>query len=282
VRNGNGTSATLTWHTRFEEAAREAARRPGELLRRRFRDTSRLRIEAKGLRDFVTEVDREAEDLVVGYLRGRFPEHRILAEESYSRSGDEIAREGKSTYRWIVDPLDGTTNFIHGVPTFAVSVALEDDSGLLAAAVYDPVHDETFHGCRGGGARLEGEPIACSHVAELGDALIATGVPFRDLSRADGYLSAFERFMRTTAGIRRAGAASLDLAFTACGRYDGFWEVGLHPWDLAAGALLIREAGGRVTDVAGGDGFLECGEILAAGPVLHATMLEVTRSAFGP
>jgi myo-inositol-1(or 4)-monophosphatase len=267
---------------RFEEAAREAARRPGSLLRRRFRDTSRLRVEAKGARDFVTEVDREAEELVVGYLRARFPDHRILAEESFSRIGDEIAADGAAgQHRWIVDPLDGTTNFIHGVPAFAVSVALEDDSGLLAAAIYDPVHDETFHACRGGGSRLGGEPIGCSRRTELDDALLATGFPFRDLSRADGYLRAFEAFMRTTAGIRRAGAASLDLAFTACGRYDGFWEVGLHPWDLAAGALLVREAGGLVTDVVGGESYLESGEILASGPALHARMLEITRGAFG-
>jgi len=281
VRDLDAPKATLLSPSRFEEAAREAARRPGELLRRRFRDRSRLRIETKGLRDFVTEVDHEAEELVVGYLRGRFPDHRILAEESYSKTGGEMGA-GRSAYRWIVDPLDGTTNFIHGVPTFAVSVALEDGSGLLAAAVYDPVHDETFHACRGGGARLDGEPMGCSDVADPNDALIATGFPFRDFSRAEGYLRSFEGFMRTTAGIRRAGAASLDLAFTACGRYDGFWEVGLHPWDLAAGALLILEAGGRVTNVVGGDGFLESGEILAAGTALHGAMLEVTRPAFGP
>jgi myo-inositol-1(or 4)-monophosphatase len=282
VRDVDASRANLNVPALFEDAALEAARRPGDLLRRRFRDTSRLRIEAKGRRDFVTEVDREAEDLVVGFLRARFPDHRILAEESYSSSGDEIARDGAtSRYRWIVDPLDGTTNFIHGVPTFAVSVALEDDSGLLAAAIHDPIHDETYHACRGGGSRLDGEPIECSRVTELDDALLATGFPFRDLSRADGYLRAFETFMRTTAGIRRAGAASLDLAFTASGRYDGFWEVGLHPWDLAAGALLIRESGGRVTDVVGGESYLESGEILAAGPSLHEAMLEVTRGAFG-
>jgi len=281
VRDPDAPEATLPSPTRFEEAAREAARRPGDLLRHRFRDRSQLRIETKGLRDFVTEVDRDAENLVVGYLRERFPDHRILAEESYSKTGDEMAGGG-STYRWIVDPLDGTTNFIHGVPTFAVSVALEDESGLLAAAIYDPVHDETFHACRGGGAHLNGKPIRCTNVADPNDALIATGFPFRDFTRAEGYLRSFEGFMRTTAGVRRAGAASLDLAFTACGRYDGFWEVGLHSWDLAAGALLILEAGGRVTDVVGGDGYLESGDILAAGTALHGAMLEVTSPAFGP
>jgi myo-inositol-1(or 4)-monophosphatase len=281
VRDHDAPESPLPSPARFEEAAREAARRPGDLLRRRFRDTSRLRIETKGLRDFVTEVDRDAEELVVRYLRGRFPNHGILAEETYAKTGDEM-KGGGSPYRWIIDPLDGTTNFIHGVPTFAVSVALEDESGLLAAAIYDPVHDETFHACRGGGAHLDGQPIECSNVSDPNDALIATGFPFRDFTRAEGYLRSFERFMRTTAGIRRAGAASLDLAFTACGRYDGFWEVGLHPWDLAAGALLILEAGGRVTDVVGGDGYLESGEILAAGTALHGAMLEVTGPAFGP
>jgi len=280
MRDPNTPEATLPSPTRFEEVAREAARLPGELLRHRFRDTSRLQIETKGLRDFVTEVDRDAENLVVGYLRDRFPDHRILAEESYSKTGDEM-KGGGSNYRWIVDPLDGTTNFIHGVPTFAVSVALEDESGLLAAAIYDPIHDETFHACRGGGAHLNGKPIRCSKVADPNDALIATGFPFRDFTRAEGYLRSFEGFMRTTAGVRRAGAASLDLAFTACGRYDGFWEVGLHSWDLAAGALLILEAGGRVTDVVGGDGYLESGDILAAGTPLHGVMLEVTGPAFG-
>ena len=152
----------------------------------------------------------------------------------------------------MVDPLDGTTNFIHGVHLRGLGGG-EDPSGLLAGAVFDPFHDELFHAHRGGGARLNGAVIACSRPATLHEALIATGFPFRELSRLHGYLDAFEAFVRTTAGLRRAGSASIDLAYTACGRYDGFFEVGLSRWDIAAGTLLIEEAGGIVTDVAGGE-----------------------------
>jgi myo-inositol-1(or 4)-monophosphatase len=259
----------------FENAACEAARIAGEGLLAAFRRKDGLTVETKGLHDFVTEADHEAEATIVEYLRGRFPDHEIMAEEGLP----DVETSG---FRWIVDPLDGTTNFIHGVSTFAVSIALEDSAGLLAAAVHDPFHDETFHAGRGTGARLNGEPIRCSRLTEPHEALIATGFPFRELSRVDEYLKAFEAFIRKAAGIRRAGSASLDLAFTACGRYDGFWEVGLSPWDVAAGALIIREAGGIVTDITGDpDRFLASGEIVAAGPGLHAFMLEITREAFG-
>lgn len=257
----------------FEEAAREAAHRAGEVLRRRFRRPSELQVESKGWHDFVTDVDREAEDAAAGYLRGLYPDHEIMAEEG---SPEAVSRG----YCWILDPLDGTTNFIHGVPTFAVSVALEDPSGLAAAAIFDPVHDETFVAGRGRGARLNGEPVRCSEARRLEGTLIATGIPFQDLSVLPRYLAAFEGFVRSGARPRRAGAASLDLAFTACGRYDGFWEIGLRAWDLAAGALLIREAGGVVTDVTGGDDFLERGEILGAASGVHAAALGITRAAF--
>lgn len=254
----------------YERAACEAARAGGEVLRRRFRETARPRVERKGIHDFVTEVDREAEAAVVGYLNRHFPDQPVMAEEGTPGAA-------AAGFRWVVDPLDGTTNFIHGLPTFAVSVALEDPSGPLAGAIYDPVHDETFHARRGGGSRLDGHPIRCSDLERLDDALIATGFPFRELSRLPGYLEALEVVVRSTAGVRRAGSAALDLAFTACGRYDGFWEIGLSRWDVAAGALLVREAGGEVTDVAGGQEFLLSGDIVAAGAKLHAAMLEITR-----
>ena len=257
----------------FERVAAEAARAAGRILRRRFAQEQPVAVETKGLHDFVTAVDREAEAAVLGCLRERYPGHAVMAEEG---SPEQAAAD----YRWIVDPLDGTTNFVHGVPTFAVSVALEDPQGLVAGVIHDPIRDETFHAHRGGGARLNGRPIRCSRPAGPHEALIATGFPFRELTRVDRYLRAFEAFIRTTAGLRRAGSASIDLAYTACGRYDGFWEIGLSRWDIAAGVVLVREAGGHVSDVVGGDGFLDTGDIVAAGRGFHPVLLEVTRAAF--
>jgi myo-inositol-1(or 4)-monophosphatase len=258
----------------LERSAREAAALAGRVLRARFGAKRPLAVEVKGLHDFVTEVDREAESTILRFLGERYPEHAVLAEET-------PPRDARSEYRWIVDPLDGTTNFIHGVPAFGVSVAIEDRQGLLAGAIHDPLRDETFSARRGGGARLDGEPIRCSEPRGPGEALIATGFPFRELGRLDRYLRAFESFVRTTSGLRRAGSACLDLAYTACGRYDGFWEIGLSTWDIAAGVLLVREAGGTVTDVTGGDGMMASGDVVAAGARLHPTLLAVTRAAFG-
>jgi myo-inositol-1(or 4)-monophosphatase len=259
----------------FEAAAVEAARRGGDVLRRRFRTEVASRVEVKGLHDFVTEVDREAEAAILDYLGARFPDHVVMSEEA----SPEAAR---AEHRWVVDPLDGTTNFYHGVPTFAVSIALEDARGVLAGAVYDAVHDEMFHAHRGGGARLNGEPIRCSRPEGSGKALIATGFPFRELGRLERYMVAFEAVVRSTAGLRRAGAAAIDLAYSACGRYDGFFEVGLSRWDMAAGVLLVQEAGGVVTDVLGGPGFLDSGDVVAAGREVQAMLLAITREAFGP
>ncbi|HEX4824566.1 MAG TPA: inositol monophosphatase family protein [Candidatus Polarisedimenticolaceae bacterium] len=252
-----------------EEVALEAAAAGGEVLRRRFAEHRGLTIETKARHDYVTEVDREAEAAIVEVLRRRTPGHAILAEEGSLGAKD-------SEHRWIVDPLDGTTNFIHGVPTFAVSIGLTDANGLLAGVVLDPCRDETFHAVRGGGAFLNGVPIRCAATPGLESALLATGFPFREMSNLPGYLAAFERFVRVTAGLRRAGSASLDLAYTACGRYDGFFEVGLFPWDLAGGCLLVVEAGGIVSDVHGGADALAAGSVVAAGAALHAAMLEVT------
>ncbi len=258
----------------FERIACEAARRGGEVLRRRFRESDPLRVELKGRRDFVTEVDRQAEAAVLGYLKERCPGHAFMSEEE---SPDAEAAE----YRWVLDPLDGTTNFIHGVTPFSLSIALEDGEGLVSAAVLDPHLSELFHAHRGGGARLNGEPIRCSRPAGLEHSLVATGFPFRSMARVDRYLQSFEAFVRSTSGIRRAGSAAIDLAYTACGRYDGFWEIGLSRWDVAAGTLLVREAGGIVTDPTGGDTHLDTGDIVAAGAELHGEMLEITRQAFG-
>ena len=260
--------------TALEKSACEAARLAGGVLRLRFRTEMASRIETKGLHDFVTAVDREAEAVILEFLASHHPDHSVMSEESHP----DVERSG---YRWVVDPLDGTTNFAHGVTPFAVSIAVEDDEGLAAGAVYDPIHDEMFQAYRGGGARLNGEPIRCSRPTISDNALIATGFPYRELSRLEAYLEAFAAVVRSTAGLRRAGSASIDLASTACGRYDGFFEIGLCRWDLAAGALLVQEAGGRVTDVVGGSSFADSGDIVAAGSGIHAVLLEITRTAFG-
>jgi myo-inositol-1(or 4)-monophosphatase len=257
----------------FEAVATEAAKTAGDLLRRRFREKGPLNVETKGLHDFVTAVDREAEGLLYEFIGKHCPGHAIMSEEG---SPDAESAE----HRWVVDPLDGTTNFIHGVPTFAVSVALENREGLVAGAIYDPMRDEVFHAHRGGGARLNGETIRCSRPDDMHVALLATGFPFRELSRLGQYLEAFEAFVHATAGMRRAGSAALDLAYTACGRYDGFWEIGLSRWDLAAGVLIVREAGGTVTDVVGNDTTLDTGDVLAAYGEFHSTLLGITRVAF--
>jgi myo-inositol-1(or 4)-monophosphatase len=254
----------------LERIAIEAAHAGGEVLRRRFADRAELTVETKARHDYVTEVDREAEAAVVAVLRRRAPHDAILAEEGSLGAAD-------ASRRWIVDPLDGTTNFIHGVPMFAVSIGMEDGSGLVAGAVHDPCRSETFHAHRGGGAYLNGTRISCTGLDHLDAALIATGFPFREMGSLPAYLAAFERFVRSTAGLRRAGSASLDLAYTACGRYDGFFEVGLNPWDLAGGAIIVMEAGGTVTDVRGDPEFLREGSIVAAGSRLHAALLAITR-----
>ncbi len=230
-------------------------------------------VHEKGRNDFVTIVDRQAEEAIVRIVRERFPDHAILAEES-------PPREGSVGYRWYVDPLDGTTNFIHGYPLFSVSVAVADPQGMRAAAVFDPLRDEMFTAGRGGGAYLNGKPIHVSPTDQLSQSLLVTGIPFRSLSRLDEYLASFRAFILGASGIRRDGSAALNLAYVACGRLDGFWEMALSPWDIAAGSLIVREAGGIVSDFRGRDGYLESGDILAASPAVHPAMLRTLRDCF--
>ena len=229
-------------------------------------------IHEKGRNDFVTIVDRRAEEAIVSLIRDRFPDHSIVAEES-------PPSEGASGYRWYIDPLDGTTNFIHGYPLFCVSVGLADPQGMRAAAVYDPVRDEMFTAARGGGAFLNGRPITVATAEKLSQALLVTGFPFRSLDRLDDYLTSFRSFILGSSGIRRDGSAALNLAYVACGRYDGFWEMSLSPWDVAAGSLLVREAGGAVSDFQGRDDFLKNGDIVAANLNIHPAMLRVLRES---
>jgi len=231
-------------------------------------------VREKGRNDFVTTVDRRAEEAIVRLIRGRFPDHAVIAGES-PPSG------GSSGYRWYIDPLDGTTNFIHGYPLFCVSIGLADPQGMRAGVVYDPLRNEMFTATRGGGAWLNGEPIRVSPTEKLSQALLVTGFPYRSLNRLDAYLASFRSLILGSSGIRRDGSAALDLAYVACGRYDGFWEMSLSPWDVAAGGLIVREAGGVVTDFLGREDYLTSGDIVAATPNVHPAMLRVVRESEG-
>ena len=248
-----------------------AARRAGAIINRAARDVDLLPVTRKRHNDFVTEVDRAAEQAVIEILRRAYPDHAILAEESGAQPG----RTGESEYTWIIDPLDGTTNFIHGFPQYAVSVALRHKGILTQAVIYDPTKNELFTATRGRGAYLDERRIRVSKRVQLNEALIGTGFPFRDLQSLDEYLAMFRELTTRTAGIRRAGAAALDVAYVAAGRLDGFWEMGLSPWDMAAGALLVQEAGGLVGDFRGEADYLASGRIVCGNPKIFAQLLHV-------
>ncbi|GAB6050493.1 inositol monophosphatase family protein [Hydrogenophilus islandicus] len=251
----------------------KAARRAAQIINRAALQIERLTIERKAQNDFVTEIDRAAEAAIIETIREVYPDDRIIAEES-GRSGDQ-----REANEWIIDPLDGTTNFIHGLPQFAISIAVRRHGQLEHAVVFDPSRNELFCASRGGGAYLNDRRIRTSRLDRLSEALIGTGFPFREGQNIDTYLAIMKNLMRKTAGLRRPGAASLDLCYVACGRYDGFFESGLSPWDIAAGALIIQEAGGFVTDWEGGERFLENGSVVAANPKLFPALLaEIQRA----
>ncbi|XSG83773.1 MAG: inositol monophosphatase family protein [Methylohalobius sp. ZOD2] len=244
--------------------ATRAARRAGDLIVRSLDRVDYLSIDTKGRNDFVSEVDRAAEREIIQVLHKAYPHHHFLGEEG--------GRQGKSDldeYLWVIDPLDGTTNFLHGFPQFAVSLALQHRGLMEQAVVYDPLRQEMFTATRGGGASLNNRRIRVSGQSGLEGALIGTGFPFKQQEHLESYLGMFRAVFKDSAGIRRAGAASLDLAYVACGRLDGFWEIGLQPWDMAAGVLLIQEAGGLVSDFGGGDRYLETGNLVVGTPKLQ-------------
>ncbi|MCU7881746.1 MAG: inositol monophosphatase [Candidatus Thiodiazotropha sp. (ex Lucinoma aequizonata)] len=243
-------------------AAREASR----IITRNFNRIDRLTITDKGSNDFVTEVDRNAEAVIINILREKYPHHAILAEESGKHVGDD--------YQWIIDPLDGTTNFLHGFPQFAISIALKIKGRLEIGVVYDPISDEMFTASRGEGALLNDRKIRVSCRKSLEGALLGTGLPYRDFSFTDNYLGMLKDLMKDSAGVRRPGSAALDFAYLAAARTDGFWELGLSEWDFAAGAVLVREAGGLVTDIGGGERFLDTGNVIAGNIKIHNAMLK--------
>jgi myo-inositol-1(or 4)-monophosphatase len=248
----------------------EAARRGGAVLSAKWGQARTIAY--KGGIDLVTDADTASEEALLGFLRSRFPGAAVLAEES----GAQGAQRG---LRFVVDPLDGTTNYAHGVPHFAVNVAALDDSGIVAGATLDPIRGELFVSGRGEGAWLGAERIRPSACAELNHALLVTGFPYDIHEHHERPLKLFGEYMKRAQAIRRFGSAALDLAWVACGRFDGFWELKLKPWDIAPGILLVREAGGVVTDLAGGDRMLETGDIAAAPAELHALMLGVAVGA---
>jgi myo-inositol-1(or 4)-monophosphatase len=248
-----------------------AARRAGDLIVRSLSRLDSVKIDTKGRNDFVTDIDRKAEAEIIATIRRSHPDHAFLAEESGRGGGD-------SEFVWIIDPLDGTTNFLHGFPTFAVSIALQHRGRLQQAVVYDPMRQEFFTASRGDGAQLEGKKIRVSSQRTLEGSLIGTGFPYRmEAAHIDDYLAMLKVIMGTAAGVRRPGAAALDLAYVAAGRIDGFWEFGLAPWDTAAGTLLIQEAGGRVGTPAGAEYALGP-NIVAGNPKVYQGLLD----ALGP
>jgi len=249
----------------------KAARRAGAIINRATRDLDLIAVTRKRHNDFVTEVDRAAEAAVIEVLHRAYPDHAILAEESGATAGSQ----GESEYTWIIDPLDGTTNFIHGFPQYAVSIALRHKGLLTQAVIFDPTKNELFTGTRGRGAFLNERRIRVAKRTQLADALIGTGFPFRDFETLDEYLGMFRALTARTAGLRRAGSAALDIAYVAAGRLDGFWEMGLSPWDMAAGALLVQESGGLVGDFRGEPGYLTSGRIVCGSPKIFAQMLQV-------
>jgi myo-inositol-1(or 4)-monophosphatase len=252
----------------------KAARRAGDLIVKSLSRLDSLKIDTKGRNDFVTDIDRKAEEDIITTVRRGYPDHAFLAEES--------GRSGESEYVWIIDPLDGTTNFLHGFPTFAVSIAVQFRGRLEHAVIYDPSRQEMFTASRGDGAQLEGRKIRVSQQRGLEGALIGTGFPYRIQGpHVDTYLSVLKSVMNVAAGVRRPGAASLDLAYVAAGRLDGFWEFGLSPWDTAAGTLLIQEAGGRVGKPNGEEYELGA-NVVAGNPKVYENLLDIMRPILPP
>ena len=255
----------------FMSVAWEAATAAGTLIREHWQKPKS--IDYKGAIDLVTSVDRQSEQRIVELLRNHFPDHSILAEEETNWVGTE------GRHRWIIDPLDGTTNFAHSYPQFSVSIALECDGEVILGLVYDPLHGECFKAVKGEGATLNGNPIRTSAVKELDKALLATGFPYDQREKADFYLSIFKAFMTRSQGIRRNGSAALDLCYVACGRIDGFWELKLRPWDTAAAALIVEEAGGRLSELSGKKFSIWGEETLASNGAIHDEMVSVATAA---
>ncbi len=248
----------------------KAARRAGDKTHHYLNKLQHVEVREKGRNEFVTQVDLAAEQMIVEAIQKRYPDHAFLCEESGQR--------GNSDFLWIIDPLDGTTNFIHGFPVFAVSIALKFRDQLEVGVVYDPNRQELFTAMRGQGAQVDGHRIRVSNRSELDGTLIGTGLPYRGNRRwLPQYMAMLESVIENTAGIRRPGSAALDLAYLAAGRLDGFWEFGLKSWDIAAGTLLVQEAGGIISDLTGDESPLDSGNVIAATPRIYEPLKKLLR-----
>jgi myo-inositol-1(or 4)-monophosphatase len=257
----------------FLEIAVKAAKLAGQIIVEHIGKISKKDIDLKKASDFVTIADKESEKIIIDTIKEHFPDHLFLAEESLKERGGE-------TYRWIIDPLDGTTNYIHGYPVFSISIALEYREEIIVGVILDPLRNELFWTEKGAGAYLNCLPIEVSKM-NVGESLVTTGFPFRNKEMIDTYLKLFKNIFLKVSDLRRAGSAALDLAYLACGRCDGFFELGLSPWDVAAGSLLIKEAGGIVTDFGGGNDYIRTGNIVAGNSVVHEVILKEVKNVFG-
>jgi myo-inositol-1(or 4)-monophosphatase len=252
----------------YKNIAVLAAKKSGQLLKRKLGQERKVTF--KGVVNLVTEMDLLSEKIIVSTIRRHYPHHNILAEE-------KAAKQGDSPFRWIVDPLDGTTNYAHGYPTFCVSIALEKKGEIILGVVYDPMRNETFLAERGKGARLNGKKIHVSSTSKISLSLLATGFPYDLRESPVNNFDHFHNFAIRAQAVRRAGSAALDLCYVAAGRFDGFWEMKLGPWDLAAGSLIVREAGGKVTDFSGKNLSLDGRTVLASNRKIHRKMTEVLK-----
>ena len=257
--------------------ALRAGRKAGELIERALERVDLLNIEEKGRNDFVTDIDRKAEQEVIYHLKKAYPDHCFKCEESGEQGNPD------SDYQWIIDPLDGTTNFLHGIPHFAVSIACTYKGQLAHAVIVDPVKREEFTASKGKGATLNDRRIRVSDRGGLDGALIGTGIPFNGfaLENIDPFLACMREVASKTAGIRRPGSAALDLAYVAAGRFDGFWEMNLKPWDMAAGILLVKEAGGMISDFQGGNDAMNTGNVVCATPKAFKPLLQIVGKHMG-
>ncbi len=251
--------------------ALRAARNAGKVIVKAYEQRDQVEIDLKGNNDYVTSVDREAEEAIVETIRKSYPDHSIVAEERGQDSGEN------TDFQWVIDPLDGTTNFINGIPHFAVSIALREKGVHLVAVIYDPLRDELFSAVRGQGAQLNTYRVRTGQAKDLEGTLLATGFPFKYKQHMESYMNTFTALFTKAGDVRRAGSAALDLAYVAAGRMDGFWEIGLRPWDIAAGELILREAGAMITDFNGGHDYMKSGNVVAGNPTVVKSLLSAIR-----